>query len=132
MYKEEKGRGGEIRRKGRRKYSSRTMRTSTGAAIGIIPELMNMHSSLSRRVVSLDLEGNNGGSLFRSLFETHRSAHRGVPAENCYCRDCQPHAVYEVVMTKGRQKRKWLSVGELRAIKVHSISGYFLFAQIGS
>lgn len=66
------------------------MRTSTGAAIGIIPELMDMPPPLSRRVVSLDIEGDNRGRLFRSLFETHRSAHGGVPAENCYYRNCQP------------------------------------------
>ena len=63
------------------------MRASTGAAIGIIPELMNVHSSLSRRVVSLDIVGDNGRGLFRSLFETHRSAHGGVPAENCYYKE---------------------------------------------
>lgn len=93
MYREEEGRGGKRREeegRGGKRRGTRTMRTSTCAAIGIIPELMNMHPPLSRRVVSLDLKSDNRGRLFRSLFEMHRSAHGGVPAENCYYRNCQP------------------------------------------
>lgn len=61
------------------------MRTSTSAAIGIIPELMDMHPPLSRGIIPLDLISDNRGRLFGSLFEMHRSAHGRVPPENCYC-----------------------------------------------
>lgn len=82
IYKEE---GGGFRRR-RRERKKHTMRTSTSAAICIIPELMNMHPSLSRRVIPLDLIRDNRGRLLGSLFEMHRSAHGRVAAENCYCR----------------------------------------------
>lgn len=62
------------------------MRPSTSAAIGIVPELMNVHPPLSRGIIPLDLILDNRLRVTGSLFEIHRSAHGRVPAENCYCK----------------------------------------------
>ena len=45
------------------------MRSSTRAAIGIVSELVNVHSSLSRRIMTGDIVRNGSRGRFGTLFE---------------------------------------------------------------
>ena len=61
------------------------MRAGTGAAIGVVSELMNVHSSLRRRIMAGDIVGDGSGGGFISLFEGDGAFDVGVTTENCNC-----------------------------------------------
>lgn len=58
------------------------MRTSRGAAIGVITELVNVEGTLGIGVVALDVPGDGGGGTLAGLLEGHGAGDLGVTAEN--------------------------------------------------
>ena len=59
-------------------WNERTVRTSRGAAIGVVTELMNMHSSLGIGVVAGDLPADGGGGGLGGLLKGHGAFDIGV------------------------------------------------------
>lgn len=56
-----------------------------GAAVGVVAELVDVHTPLGGGVVAADVVGNGGGGGFVGLFEGDRAADFGVAAEDCHC-----------------------------------------------
>ena len=63
------------------------MRACAGAAVGIIPELMDVHSPLRRRIMAGDIVGDGGRRGFTRLFKGDGTFDLGVTTENCHCRE---------------------------------------------
>ncbi len=59
------------------------MRSCTGAAIGVVSELMNMHTPLSGGVIALEIVGDCGWRGLIGLLEGDGSADGGVSADDC-------------------------------------------------
>lgn len=62
-----------------------TMRPCTGAAIGVVSELVNMYPPLRIRVIASNIVGYCGWSRLGGLFEVDGTADVGVATENCNC-----------------------------------------------
>ncbi len=60
-----------------------TVWSSTSAAIGVIAELMNVPSPLSRGVTALDVIGDCGWGRLAGLLECNGSADVRVSADDC-------------------------------------------------
>jgi hypothetical protein len=58
------------------------VRTSGGASVGVITELVNVEASLGVGVVASDVPGDGGGSSLGSLFEGDGSLDVGVATED--------------------------------------------------
>lgn len=63
-----------------------TVRTGTGAAVGIVSELVNVDSSFGRRIITGDIIGDGGRRGFGSLLKIDGAADLGVTTENCDCK----------------------------------------------
>jgi len=63
----------------------RTVRSSTGAAVGVVTELMDVHATLSGGVVPFDVVGDGGGGGFGGLLECDGATYGGVTTEDCDC-----------------------------------------------
>lgn len=68
-----------------RKEGRRTMRSRAGAAVGVVPELMDVHATFGGRVVPGDVVGDGGGGGFGALLEGDETTDGGIPAENGDC-----------------------------------------------
>ena len=64
----------------------RTVRTSRGAAVGVVTELVNVESTLGVGVVARDVPGDGGGSTLGGLVESDGTGDLGVTPENSDCR----------------------------------------------
>ena len=62
------------------------MRTSRGASVGVVTELVNVESPLSVGVVARDVPGDGGGSALGGLVESDGTGDLGVTPENSDCR----------------------------------------------
>ncbi len=62
-----------------------TVRTRTGAAIGIVSELVNMHSPLRQRIIAGNIPGDGRRGGFGRLFEGDDPADVGVAPEDGDC-----------------------------------------------
>jgi hypothetical protein len=58
------------------------VRTGASASIGVVTELMNVHTTLGIGVVAGDVPGNGGRGGFGGLLEGHLSGDLGVSPEN--------------------------------------------------
>lgn len=58
------------------------MRTSGGAAVGVVTELVDVEGTLGVGVVAADVPGDGGGGTFVVLFEGHGAGDLGITAEN--------------------------------------------------
>lgn len=61
------------------------MRAGRCTAVGVIPELVDVHATLSVRVVAVDLVGDGGWGRVVGLVEGDGSVDFGVTAEDCDC-----------------------------------------------
>ena len=61
------------------------MRTSGGAAVGVVTELVNVESTLGVGVVALDVPGDGGGGTLAGLLEGDGAGDLGVTTENSDC-----------------------------------------------
>ena len=55
------------------------------AAVGVVTELVNVHATLSVRVVAVDLVGDGCWGRVVGLLEADGSADFGVTTEDCDC-----------------------------------------------
>lgn len=62
-----------------------TVRTGRGAAIGVVPKGVDMHTTLGIGVVAGDVPSDLGGSALRLLLEDDGARHLGVTPENSNC-----------------------------------------------
>ena len=67
-------------------HGRRTVRTSRGAAVGVVTELVNVESTLGVGVVARDVPGDGGGSALGGLVESDGTGDLGVTPENSDCR----------------------------------------------
>ena len=58
------------------------MWSSTGATIGIVSKLMDVHAPLSRGVIALDVVGDCGWGRLVGLLESYGSADIGVSTDD--------------------------------------------------
>lgn len=58
------------------------MRTSGGAAVGVVTELVDVEATLGVGVVALDVPGDGGGRVLVGLLEGDSAGDLGVTAEN--------------------------------------------------
>lgn len=65
------------------------MRTSRGAAVGVVTELVNVESTLSVGVVARDVPGDGGGSALGGLVERDGTGDLGVTPENSDCQESE-------------------------------------------
>lgn len=68
--------------RGRRRL---TVRACTSATVGIVAELMDVHSPLGRRIMAGDIVGDGGRRGFTRLFKGDGAFDIGVTTENCDC-----------------------------------------------
>ena len=68
----------------KRKGGSITVRTSRGAAVSVVPELVDVEGPLSVSVVALDVPRHAGGRGFGLLLEGHGTSDLGVTAEDSH------------------------------------------------
>lgn len=61
------------------------MWSSTGAAIGVVSELMNVNPSLGIRIVASNVPGDGGGRVFGGLLKVYNTLDVGVPADDSDC-----------------------------------------------
>jgi hypothetical protein len=61
------------------------VRTSGCAAIGVVTELMDVHATLSIRVITLDVPSDGGRGGFRALLESHMASDLGVTPDDGNC-----------------------------------------------
>ena len=58
------------------------MRSSAGATVGVVTELMDMHAPLSRGVIALDVVGDCGWGRLVGLLESYGPADIGVSTDD--------------------------------------------------
>jgi hypothetical protein len=63
------------------------VRTSGGAAVGVVTELVNVESTLSVGVVASDVPGDGGGGTLVGLLEGHGAGDLSVTTENSNCNE---------------------------------------------
>jgi len=63
------------------------MRTSAGAAVGVVTELVDMHATLGTGIVVLDVPSDSGGRGLGGLLEGHLAGDLGVSSEDGNCFD---------------------------------------------
>lgn len=63
------------------------MRSGAGATVGIVAELVNMHSSLGRCIVALDLVVDGGGGVLVRLLKGDGTLDLAATADDCDCTD---------------------------------------------
>jgi len=61
------------------------VRSSTGAAVGVVTELVNVHASLGIRIVAADVPGNGGRGVLGGLLKGHLASDFGVSSEDGNC-----------------------------------------------
>lgn len=61
------------------------MRAGTGAAVGVVTELVDVHAALGGGIVAFDIVGDGGGAGLGRLFEGDGAADGGVTTEDCNC-----------------------------------------------
>lgn len=59
-----------------------TVRTGTGAAIGVVTELMDVEASLSIGVVAAKIPADGGRGVFIGLLESHLAGDLGISSED--------------------------------------------------
>jgi hypothetical protein len=69
------------------KRSEHTVRTGGCATIGIVPELMDVHATLSVWVIALDIPGDGGWRGFGALLEGHMASDLGVSSDDGNCEE---------------------------------------------
>lgn len=60
----------------------RTVGTSTGAAIGVVTELMDVEASLSIGIMTTEIPADGGRGVFIGLFESDVPGDLGVSSED--------------------------------------------------
>lgn len=63
------------------------MRTSGGAAVGVVTELVNVESTLSVGVVAGDVPGDGGRGTLGSLLESDGAGDLSVTTEDSNCKE---------------------------------------------
>ena len=61
------------------------MRPGTGAAVGVVAELMDVDASFGRGIRPFDIIADGGGAGLGGLLEGDGAANGGVPTENGDC-----------------------------------------------
>lgn len=61
------------------------MRSSAGAAVGVVTKLMDMHATLGGGVVAFDVVGDGGRAGLGVLRESHSAVDVGIATEDCNC-----------------------------------------------
>jgi hypothetical protein len=61
------------------------MRSSRGAAVGVVTKGVDVETTLSIRVVARDIPSDGGGSRLRLLLEDDGAANLGVTSDNSNC-----------------------------------------------
>ena len=61
------------------------MWAGTGASVGVVSELVNMHATLGGRIAAFDIIRNGGWGRFRRLLERHTAGDGGVASKYCNC-----------------------------------------------
>jgi hypothetical protein len=64
------------------KVVKRTVRTSGGAAVGVVTELVDVEATLGVGVVALDVPGDGGGRVLVGLLEGDSAGDLGVTTED--------------------------------------------------
>ncbi len=58
------------------------MRSSAGAAVGVVTELMNVHASFGIGIVAGEIPADGGGGGLRGLLEGHLATNFGVSSDD--------------------------------------------------
>lgn len=61
------------------------MRAGTGASIGVVTELVDVHATLGRGIAAFDIVGYCGGARLGGLLEGNCTTDGGITAEDCDC-----------------------------------------------
>ena len=63
------------------------MRSSAGAAVGVVAELVHVHAALGASVVARDVVGDGRGAGLGRLLKGDGARHLGVAAEDGNCEE---------------------------------------------
>lgn len=87
-----------------------TMRASTGAAIGVVSELVDMNAPLGGGVTALDVVGNGRWGGFGALLKSNSSRHGGITPEDCDCNRRKNRTLATCIprnVGSGERKQPW-------------------------